>query len=417
MHKVYFKQAIHLLKVDKVVSSISILGTALAITIVMSLIIVRDIKGANIAPEVNRDKVMYIQYARVKYKNGMMTMGSINYKQCQDFLLPLQTPEYITLINSATINNIIQEGDLYNYNADVTYSDANFWRLFSFSFADGRAFNKEEVESGTMVAVVSEGFARKIFNTTQVINRVITIGIREYRIIGIVKDITPIFKYAYAQIWVPHTTYPNQEYQGFDAVLVAKSKKDFPKIEEEVREMERRINNLDERMETSFIGPYSNQYDQFDVDTFDDEPNLNPAIRSHYMLLIILLLIPAVNLSSISLSKVKERISEIGVRKAFGAKDKTILIQILWENLICTLIGATIGLITSILAVNILTTRLFSPDSISMPAEGYFIPINSLFSPIIFIAVVVVCLLLNILSAGIPAYRASRQKIADALKK
>ena len=418
MHKVYFKQAIHLLKADKVISIISILGTALAVTIVMTLIIVKDIKGANIAPEVNRDRSMYIKFAQETQKNrDVITRGPATYKQYQDFLAQLQVPEYITLINSRSNQDIVPEGYIYNYKADATYSDTNFWRLFSFSFIEGRPFNQEEFDSGVRVAVICESLARKLFHTIQAIGKVFTISDIEYRVIGVVKDVSSVFKYAYAQIWVPYTTRPNPESLSFVFVLLAKSKKEFTKIREEIREVEARVNNQDERYETSFMGPHGNRYDQFNVDLFDKEPSLNPAIRSHYILLIILLLIPAVNLSSISLSKVMERTSEIGVRKAFGAKHSAILIQVLSENMICTIIGSVIGLMASIGVVSILKNWLFSSGRYQPLTEDFFIQINSFLSPTIFLSVFFICLLLNILSAGIPAYRASRQNITDAMKK
>lgn len=57
-----------------------------------------------------------------------------------------------------------------------------------------------------------------------------------------------------------------------------------------------------------------------------------------------MLLIPALNLSGFSLSRIRKRMAEIGIRKAFGAKRHVILIQVLYENLITTLIGGVIGL-------------------------------------------------------------------------
>ena len=55
----------------------------------------------------------------------------------------------------------------------------------------------------------------------------------------------------------------------------------------------------------------------------------------HYLLVIvILLLVPAINLSSMTLSRMRKRMSEIGVRKAFGATANVLLRQVFYENLL-----------------------------------------------------------------------------------
>ena len=436
MHKVYFKQAIHLLKADKVISIISILGTALAVTIVMTLIIVKDIKGANIAPEVNRSRSMYIRYSINKGKN-FQNSGRLSINNYQTLLAPLQTPEHLALINSVTETSITPKGDRFGYKSDIIYSNPDFWKIFSFSFIEGRAFNQEEFDSGILVTVISEGLARRLFQTVNAIGKIVTIGVREYSIIGVVKDVSPICKYAYAQAWIPYTSNPTihqNNNRAFIAVLLAKSKKDFPIIEKELRDIETSFNNLNDNFSTYIIGPFSSRHDQFGINEFNitqiDDPSFNvdliykSAIRYNYLLLIILLLIPAINLSSISLSKIVERTSEIGIRKAFGAKHRVIIMQVLLENFVCTLIGSIIGLVASIGLVNILKNWLFSTGGLFAVgenyrhiAETYFIPANSFVSPMIFVSVGIICLLLNLSSAGIPAYRASRQNIVDAIKK
>ena len=56
------------------------------------------------------------------------------------------------------------------------------------------------------------------------------------------------------------------------------------------------------------------------------------------------MLLPAVNLININVSRIMERASEIGVRKAFGASSLTLVGQFVVENVLLTLIGGAIGL-------------------------------------------------------------------------
>ncbi len=57
------------------------------------------------------------------------------------------------------------------------------------------------------------------------------------------------------------------------------------------------------------------------------------------------MLLPAVNLINLNTSRIMERASEIGVRKAFGASSRTLVGQFVVENLVLTLVGAAIGFV------------------------------------------------------------------------
>ena len=56
MYKQYLNQTLHLLKENKLLSAISIIGTALAISMIMVIVIVYEVKTANYEPETHRDR-------------------------------------------------------------------------------------------------------------------------------------------------------------------------------------------------------------------------------------------------------------------------------------------------------------------------------------------------------------------------
>ena len=69
MFRQYFKQAFHLLMENKLLSAISIAGTALAISVVMVIIILLYAKTANYEPEMNRDRTLYVKWSSVYTAN------------------------------------------------------------------------------------------------------------------------------------------------------------------------------------------------------------------------------------------------------------------------------------------------------------------------------------------------------------
>ena len=67
------------------------------------------------------------------------------------------------------------------------------------------------------------------------------------------------------------------------------------------------------------------------------------------------MLLPTVNLININVSRIMERASEIGVRKAFGASSWTLVGQFVVENVLLTLVGGVIGFLGSWLVLQTFT--------------------------------------------------------------
>ena len=416
MYRIYFKQSLLMLKQNKFISAIAIIGTALAIMMIMTISVANEIKGISSTPEINRERTLHINYQVKKdtTKNSWQS-GTLSYDVVKDYLYPLITPRYVSAVNSVDPKRpstlVSREGSSEIINAGQRLTDATYWKIFSFSFIKGRPFNEGEFNSGISVAVVSETLAKKAFKGETALGQTILVNFKPYRIIGIVKDVSPVFKRAYGDLWVPYSSL-KKENLYFDVVIMAEKTSDFAAITAEVRNMEKKY-NIENVPWTLFMkGPLDNQFYQKDIwgnSVEDITKSITIQNRKMIFILLILLLIPAINLSGLSLSRMKKRTEEIGIRKAFGAKRYTILIQVLFENLITSLIGGVIGLILSYVVVFRMRDWLLDIPS------GSTIPVNTLISIPVLLAVFAVCLVINLLSAGIPAYRASRMKIINSL--
>jgi len=83
-----------------------------------------------------------------------------------------------------------------------------------------------------------------------------------------------------------------------------------------------------------------------------------------------------------------------------------LLWQILTENFLLTIIGGVIGLIITYGASVVLKDMLFN-NALLTP--------SLMLDPLLFLLAFFFCLILNLLSAGIPAWRAARMNIVAAL--
>ena len=144
------------------------------------------------------------------------------------------------------------------------------------------------------------------------------------------------------------------------------------------------------------------------------EPDVKAARRQRIIIFVILLLVPAINLSSMTQSRLRQRVAEIGVRRAFGSTCIEMVGQIVMENLVITLLAGAIGLLISILFAYWGTDILFAqPYSVTLNAPT--VDSRILLQPSTFLYALLFCFVLNLLSSGIPAWRASRTNIVNAL--
>lgn len=414
MYKIYFRQAIQLLLQNKLMSIIAILGTALAITMIMTIIVTEEIKNINVPPEVHRDRTLYIPYQITRNSSGGgQNSGYLTYETVHQYLKRLEQPEYVSAVNQHVEEfNINPEGVDEDIEATVRITDAAYWKILSFTFIQGRPFTEEEFQSGMPYAVITESTARKLFKDEDTLGKSIEIDYTPFRIIGIVKDVSQVFKHAYGNVWIPYTSSDDYKELPYGIMLLARDSKEFDVISQEVRDLEKKYKIENSGNQLFLKGPENNQVYNMDMwaENVDEmETNITLQKRKKIFIFIILLLIPALNLSGISLSRIKKRIAEIGVRKAFGVKKYVILIQVLYENLITSLIGGLIGLLLSYGIIFWLREWL-----LRVP-ENTLIPLNTLVSPLIFLTVFVICVLMNLLSAGLPAWKASRLVIINSI--
>ena len=149
--------------------------------------------------------------------------------------------------------------------------------------------------------------------------------------------------------------------------------------------------------------------------TWSQEPDVQGVVLRYVVVMLILLIVPAINLSSMTLSRMRRRMAEIGVRKAFGATANELMRQVFLENLLLTCLAGLLGLALSYAATFVLNGFLFGNSTNAYLAGETSLTAGALLSPWIFLAAFLFCLLMNLLSAGIPAWRASRMNIVEAI--
>lgn len=430
MYKVYLKQAMQMLRQNKFFSIIYITSTGLAITMVMILAILYYFRTGNIAPEINRDRMLVIQHGKILNKTEGQGNGSsrLSYPTIKECFFSMQTPEAVTaILPIGEQTEFIQTpGSDEVYNGLVMGTDVAFWKIFQFRFLAGKPYTEEEFTSGIRKAVVSESLARRLFNTSDATGKTFLLNFEEYQVSGVVEDVPSIAQFCYAEMWIPFTNRPSQ-IQGskwcdfilghMQLYILAKKPGDFDAIRREAEENCRRYSaNIPQYNFVLNEQPDTVLRAWLRTDSFAS-PKFMKLFIQIFSVIFLLLLVPSINLTGMTASRMKKRMEELGIRKAFGAQNRTLLLQILYENLLLTLLGGLIGLLISYGLIFMLKGWLlgnYDWDGSSLTASIDLSP-GMLINPAIFGYTLIFCLILNLMSALVPAWRALRRPIVDAL--
>ncbi len=133
--------------------------------------------------------------------------------------------------------------------------------------------------------------------------------------------------------------------------------------------------------------------------------------------ILLLLLVPALNLSGMVASRMERRLPEMAIRKAFGAKRRTLFWQVIMENLLLTLMGGAIGLCLAWTALYSWRDWVFSIFSMNnyLYESVPIIKGEMFFGPVIFLIALLICTLLNVLAATLPAWLSLRKPIVESM--
>lgn len=407
MLKNYFKIAIAVLRRRKFFTFISLFGISFTLTILLVLTAFIDKVISNTYPDRKRDRSLYINNVDEKGKEDMSS-SSPSYYFLKHYAGSLKTPIEQTIFSrySGTNTYINNKKIAVNYK----YTDENYWDILEYDFIEGKPYTQKQINDAERVAVISEDMKNEYFgdDVPSVVGKYIEADNVKYRVTGVVKNI-PITTYMlYSDIYLPYTVsktdYKGKGYLGSSiSILLAKSPADLPKIQKEYDDMVARIpmesksfNRLYSHAET-YMASYVNTGNE-------DKPGVPLVLSVIGVFVFLFLLLPTLNLININITRIMERSSEIGVRKAFGASSKTLVYQFIVENVILTLLGGIIGVILTFIILQFI-------NSLNLIAN-LELTINFM---VLFIGLVI-CLFFGLLSGVYPAWRMSRLNVVTALK-
>lgn len=265
------------------------------------------------------------------------------------------------------------------------------------SLSVGRFFSATESDGGRPVCVLGSTVASNLFKTISPIGERVTIGRRNFDVVGVLEPIGGLFGEggADSQAIVPLNQFilAFRSNPGIALQVKVKPGLNLDDGRDELHAIARQVRRLAPDTEDDFS---INQQDQI-VDTFHRIAGTIAGVG--LFITGLSLFVGGIGIMNIMFVSVAERTKEIGIRKAIGAKRRTILIQFLIEAAAICVLGGLIGL------------AIAWPVTLVM---AKFIPAT--LSPTIVALALTVAALTGIVSGFLPAWRAARMNPVDALR-
>jgi len=309
--------------------------------------------------------------------------------------------EHVAFFTSNQTSLEYENSELQNVNVFGVSNEYNQVQTIDIAF--GRYFTDAEFQRGIPLAVIGYTNAQDLFGTPdRAVGKIVSFNGHRVSIIGVIAkqgQFGPGFDYDHSIIltYYYYAGIYNVNDQNTDPFIMVKGMPNIPSgaLIDELKGVMRQVRKLSPKQEDNFALNDINFMAQA-VSGFFGTVNVGGwAIAG------LSLIVGAFGVANIMFVTVRERTSQIGLKKAIGAKSRTILLEFLLESAFLCIIGGFIGLLMVWGLAAILSAVL--PFAIIISGKI----ISLAFS---------ICVILGILSGIIPASIAARMNPVEAIR-
>lgn len=352
--------------------------------------------GANSFTITSRGMTIQIGNERYRARN----YSRISYRQAMEFKEMFREPAWVSVsFNASSLTTVKYGSEETNPNIFLSGVDDNYLAVSGYEIENGRNFSADEIELNRRLILIGAEIARDLFPAgLDPVGREVSVAGLKLEVIGVLKSKGASAVNTDNICFMPITTarqYFSRPNMNFSITVMPINPLNLDLLTGEAEAIFRIVRNLDPRDESDFNVSKSDNIVALLL------KNLKYVTLAATLIGIVTLFGAAVGLMNIMLVSVSERTREIGIRKAIGAKPRTIKYQFLFESVMIGQLGGVFGIILGILIGNAVSSMLKS----------------SFVIPWVWVTMgIIVCFIVGVVSGYAPALKAANIDPIEALR-
>ncbi len=358
------------------------------------------------------DVLLYDGSAEYDASWGMTTaaLPQITEEQ-KDKILRLDNVENATFFYGRGYSENIYYMDQSMQGGKVYGVDENYLDTCGYVIQAGRGFVRADYENYRKVVLLDEEAAGSLFKDEMPLGKTIEIMGEPFVVVGIytrAETFQPIINnyeeyYSYygdagaGTLLLPSSDWPiiYKYDEAENAIVKASSTEAMTKVGDRAAKI---LNEAIPEESTQIKYKANNN-----LKTVEDQQKLSESTNGQLLWIAsISLLVGGIGVMNIMLVSVTERTSEIGLKKAIGARKNRILFEFLTEAAVLTSLGGVAGVVSGIVMANVISRMADIPIAISIPA---------------IIASVGFSMVIGIVFGLLPSFKAANLNPIDALRR
>lgn len=342
----YIKSILSSWWLNKAFTLLSLVVAAMSMILITCIVTYWSLLISPLAPETNKKNLRFVFNETYSHDE----QRTLKYYEAQSYIPPVfyQNDLETQQMPNHTIYSAFG-GESYmfyiNYkkqSINIHRTDHRFFEIFNFHFLTGEPYSDMQITSQGIPIVITKAVAKKLFGTINCIGKSLQ-GRALFRVVGVVEKAGPWSLF-------------NQE------AFVLENYKNQPDLFRQVAVAFKLEHDKDEAVLIHYLGKLSDNYSNSSesytyrlslenfVSAFSRGKNLGFFLDVKFLLplLILILILPALCIVNLFKGLILEKISELGVRKSFGASTFHIAFQLITESTILSLLAGIISIIFSL---------------------------------------------------------------------
>lgn len=412
------KMVLKVFKTNKLRTFLTMLGIIIGIFSITIIFTISDATKESVYNELSEFDTSTIELQFNLYNMGYFGQNtSINAYIPRDELMKLKStsqnisalsrkaniefPEYTNIIDSTSQDNSMN----YSQRTEFLAVDPDYFEInekLKNKLLEGRFFSDIDDKNAMPFCIIRQDVAQTLLGTTEnLIGRTINVDKHEMEIIGVMDVNTDMYSIDYISDIYILGSYVERYYDSIPQNMSYQFKPENMEVRDLAVEDIKKVLNEYLKESDYYIQDYYASIIEQSTTILDIISLVFLGIAS------LSILVGGIGIMNIMLVSVNERIKEIGIRIALGAKGYHILIQFLMEGIFLTLFSGIIGIVLAILATNGANSFMIANNYTSFTLK---VNLGVMMNTILF------CGIIGIVFGIYPAKKASKMNPVEALR-